>query len=93
MNVVFRNLSHNKLYELERSGKIDNGSIIVCPDVERMYVKLNDKLMPMTPSRNARYIKPRKCVCCGAPLTDTDKFVVKCEYCGTIYDIDEGEEM
>ena len=93
MNVSFWNLSHDKLYELEESGKLNNGTIIICPDVERMYVKLGDKLMPMTPS--ARYIeyKPRKCVCCGAPLTDINRFVVKCEYCGTIYDVDEGEEI
>jgi hypothetical protein len=51
--------------------------------------------MPMTPSKKARHIeyKPRKCVCCGAPLTDINNFVVKCEYCGTIYDVDEGEEI
>jgi rubredoxin len=26
-------------------------------------------------------------------LTDMNNFVVKCEYCGTIYDVDEGEEI
>ena len=57
MNVSFWNLSHDKLYELEESGKLDNGTIIVCPDVERMYVKLGDKLMPMTPSKKARHIE------------------------------------
>ena len=95
MDVKFWNLTHDKLYELESSGRLDNGTIIVCPDVERLYVKLEDKLMPMTPSRKARHIeyKPRKCVCCGAPLTDMSNFVVKCEYCGTIYDVDEGEEI
>lgn len=95
MDVKFWNLSHDKLYELQNSGRLDNGTIIVCPDVERLYIKLGDKLMPMTPSRKARHIeyKPRKCVCCGAPLTDMNRFVVKCEYCGTIYDVDEGEEI
>ena len=28
--------------------------------------------------------KPRKCKCCGAPLTYEDDFI-KCEYCGTLY--------
>lgn len=93
--VRFRYMAHDQLYELEKSGKLDDGSIVVCPDVERMYVKLGGKLMPMTPSKKASQIqyKPRKCVCCGAPLTDMSRFVVKCEYCGTIYDVDEGEEV
>jgi hypothetical protein len=56
MDVKFWYMSHDKLYEMESSGKLENGTIIVCPDVERLYVKLSDKLMPMTPSRKARHI-------------------------------------
>lgn len=95
MKVSFYNLTHNSLYD--RRADLPNGSIIVCTDVSRMYVKMNDKIFPMTPNWNkSKKIIPRKnCIHCGAPLPfdKVDGFVIKCEYCGTVYDIDDEKEI
>ena len=48
MEVKFLHCSHKELYNRQKD--MTNGSIIVCPDVSRMYVKMNDKILPMTRS-------------------------------------------
>ena len=90
MNVSFVRCSHKELYNKQKD--MLNGSIIVCPDVSRMYVKMDDKILPMTPKWTKKYTL-KKCVCCGAPLPQTDNFIVKCEYCGNVYDVDEEREI
>ena len=90
--VSFKSTTHKQLFE--NQDNMPNGAIVVCTDVSRMYVKLDDKLLPMTPpwNKNIQY-HARKCVNCGATLVNTEnRFIVKCEYCDTIYDIDNIEE-
>ena len=53
---------------------------------------MDDKILPMTPKWTQKYTL-KKCVCCGAPLPQTDNFIVKCEYCGNVYDVDEEREI
>lgn len=74
-----------------------NGSIIVCTDHPRMYIKLDNKLLPMSPAieeiENAIKMKPRTCKNCGAPLeinkNGFESILIYCPYCNTFYDIDE----
>ena len=80
--------------------KISDGTIFITTDIPRIYVKLDNKLLPMT---NPIYPKmiPRTCPKCGAPLPEQSKdefsVVVTCEYCHTTFDIDvpilEGPEQ
>lgn len=73
-----------------------DGSIIVCTDHPRLYIKLDGKLLPMSPAieeiEDAIKMKPRTCVKCGAPLeVNKDGFesvLIYCPYCKTSYDID-----
>lgn len=90
MDVRFLRCLHEELYRNQND--ILNGSIIVCSDVSRMYVKMDDKILPMTPKWSKKYTL-KKCICCGAPLPKTDDFIVKCEYCGNIYDADDEREI
>ena len=90
MEVRFLHCSHEELYNRQKD--ILNGSIIVCSDVSRMYVKMNNKILPMTPKWTTKYTV-RKCINCGAPLDNNGNFVVKCDYCGSVYDVDEEREI
>ncbi len=92
MDVGFYSCTHHDLYECQ--DRISNGAIIVCHDVSRLYVKMHDKILPMTPKWNKQpKYTLRKCVCCGAPLPATDCFIIKCEYCGNVYDADDEMEI
>ena len=78
--------------DLCNEDKIPDGAIIVCEDVSRMYVKMHGKILPMTPKWTTKYTA-RKCTNCGAPLDNNGNFVVKCSYCGSVYDVDEERDI
>ena len=86
--ITFLTAKHADLVQQDR---IPNGAFIVCEDVSRMYVKLHDRILPMTPKWKQYTL--RKCINCGAPLDNKGNFVVKCDYCGSVYDIDEKGEI
>lgn len=89
--VTFRWGKHD--YMAKNPESIPNGTIFVATDVSRMYVKLNDKILPMTPPWNAELkLKARTCIKCGATLEiahpEIESIAVYCPYCKTSYDID-----
>lgn len=66
-----------------------NGTFIFNDETERLYIKMNDKFIGVTPKKRSTSIFEFKCKNCGASLSATgDESIVKCNYCGSVYDID-----
>lgn len=88
MNVSF--IYSNSIKEvIKNKDRICNGHFIWVHETERLYIKMKDKIIGITPGD--RVIKEIKCKECGAPIKINPKdrsSIVKCEYCGNYYDID-----
>ena len=72
---------------------IDDGTIMICKDNNRVYIKTHGEIIGISPAkrktRDKREIRELKCKNCGAPLTiKNNTSIIKCEYCGSVYDID-----
>jgi hypothetical protein len=66
--------------------RINNGTFIFCYETDRLYIKMHDEIIGITPAK--RNIRELKCKNCGAPITIKNASIVKCDYCGSVYDID-----
>ena len=67
---------------------LSNGTLVWCDQTERLYIKMKDRLVGITPGK--RRIKKLSCVCCESPLIVLETgSICKCEYCGAIYDMDD----
>lgn len=78
---------------LLKKDDFDNGTFLWADDTERLYLKMNDRIVGITPSKEelaARKLKPLLCPCCGSKLDikDGSDIVVKCDFCGTVSDLD-----
>ena len=62
-----------------------NGSFIFCYETDRLYIKVHDDIVGITPKK--REIVEFKCKNCGSPMSGSGS-IVKCEYCGSVYDVD-----
>lgn len=73
---------------MNHADSFDNGSFIFIDETERLYVKMKDKIVGITPKH--RDIKDLKCKNCGQPLEPNflHGSIIKCEYCNSCYDID-----
>lgn len=72
---------------IDNQDQLSNGTFIWCDQTERLYVKMKDKIIGVTPAK--RSIKKISCVSCGSPLILPETgSICKCEYCGAVYDID-----
>ena len=78
--------------------KAKDGDVIFVSSTNETYCYLENKWIVISDSDNTQDIKPQettteilnvKCTNCGAPLIRYNKSssVVKCEYCGSIFDI------
>ena len=91
MNVRFL---HGKTENmLLKKDDFDNGTFLWADDTERLYLKMNDRIVGITPSKEelaARKLKPLLCPCCGSKLDikDGSDIVVKCDFCGTVSYLD-----
>lgn len=66
---------------------MSNGTFVWCDQTERLYIKMKDKLIGITPGK--RRIKKLSCISCGSPfIVPETGSICKCEYCGAVYDID-----
>ena len=67
----------------------ENGTFLWNNETERLYIKMKDKIIGITPGD--RVIKEIKCKECNAPIKidpHNRSSIVKCEFCGNYYDID-----
>ena len=71
---------------------IDDGTIMICKDNNRVYTKMHGEIIgiPSAPAkRKIRELRDLKCKNCGAPITiKNNTSITKCEYCGSVYTID-----
>ena len=68
--------------------RVADGSFVWCSENKRFYLKMDGELYGITaPERNLRKLE---CKSCGASLAINphSPSLVKCEYCGSVYDID-----
>ena len=74
---------------MDNKDNVSNGSFIFCEENERLYIKMKDKVLAITPKKKA---KTTNCRNCGAPLKiipSTYESIIKCEYCGTVFDCED----
>ena len=71
---------------------IDDGSFVFCDENDRFYIKMHSNLIGITPKK--QNVKGLKCNSCGASLEPNflHGSIVKCEYCGSVYDIDTWDQ-
>lgn len=79
------------MYKLQ--DQFTNGTFIFTVDTERFYIKMNDKIVAITPSKEEleyrAKVTPLLCPCCSAPLkVNGVSSMVKCDHCDTVSDID-----
>ena len=66
------------------------GIFVYCKENNRLYLVWSGEVVPVYPAR--RKIMELKCKNCGQPMTTSEySSLVKCEYCGSVYDIDNWE--
>lgn len=72
---------------VDNQDSIDNGMFIWCDETERLYIKMKDKIIGITPAK--REIKKISCTSCGAPMMIPKiGSLMTCKYCGSVYDIE-----
>ncbi len=79
----YRGTELKAMLNAANTGCFDNGSFIFIDETERMYVKMKDKIIGITPKH--RDIKDLKCKNCGQPLEPKflHRSIIKCEYCNS----------
>lgn len=64
-----------------------NGTLIYIHGNKRLYIIMDNELVPVTPAK--REIIEFKCKNCSQSLhTSENSSVVRCEYCDSVYDVD-----
>ena len=91
MNVKFMHGSTENMYKCK--DQFSNGTFIFTDDTERTYIKMNDHIIAITPSKEEleyrAKVTPLLCPCCSAPLkVNGVSSMVKCDHCDTVSDID-----
>ena len=90
-SVNFKYGKSDAMYSLK--DKFNNGTFIFTTDTKRLYLKFNDEIIGITPSKEEleyrAKITPILCPCCGHPLKVSNaSSLATCEYCNTTSDID-----
>lgn len=70
---------------MDTKDNLANGTFVFCYETGRLYIKIHDDLIGITPKK--RKIVEFKCKNCGSPMSGSGS-IVKCDYCGSVYDVD-----